>query len=353
VESAAVHEVLLPLRRPHRTAGTEIGERRILLLHLVGPGGEGWGECGPIPGYSLETYEECLHWLTDVALPRVLSGRDLPVQGPPAAAFSVETARADLESRAAGIPLWQSLGGTRDRVEIGAVVGFDVDDQDVPAAAEALAAAGYRRVKLKVAPGRDRRRIAAASAVLGGAALAVDANASYHPHDPPEFLDAFGLDFVEQPFPPDAWEASAALARSIETPICLDESIDGVPAAVRALETEAAGIINVKPARVGGLRAAVAVHDAAAERGAPVWCGGMLESAIGRSAALAIATLPGMSLPADLAPSGRNYEDDLSDRPHRMVEGAIPIGELPGLGVRPDPVSLGRSTTGVHRFDAA
>jgi len=352
VIAADVIEVSLPLLRPYRSGTTAITEREILLVRLAGDGFEGWGECAPVPGYSRETLEDCRSWLhTEAAR---LTGRapSEPSPAPASAAFAVEAAIADLAARRAGSPLWQHLGGSRERIEMGAVIGLAIATADLAAEAESLAADGYRRIKLKMTPGEGRGRIAEVRRALPDHELAVDANGTFDPSDPlaPGFLDEFGLSFIEQPFPANAIEAHASLAEAIATPICLDESITGVETAIGALERGAASVLNIKPARVGGLQVAIAIHDAAAEQGIALWCGGMLESGIGKAAALAVASLPGMGLPADLPPSRRHYREDLIDPPWEMHDGAITLPPGAGSGAHPDRESIERHTISISRF---
>jgi O-succinylbenzoate synthase len=352
VIAADIIEISLPLLRPYRSGTAAITQRRILLVRLAGDEFEGWGECAPVPGYSRETFEECRSWLHAEAIRLTNPAPSEPPLAPASAAFAVEAALAGMTAESAASPLWRHLGGTRERVEVGAVIGLTTAAADVAAEAESLAADGYRRIKLKMTPGEDRARVAEVRRALPDHELAVDANGTFDPSDPaaPAFLDEFGLSFIEQPFPAGAIAAHASLARAIATPVCLDESITSVESAIEALETEAASVINIKPARVGGLQAAVAIHDAAAERGAALWCGGMLESGIGKAAALAVASLPGMSLPADLPPSRRHYREDLIDPPWEMYDGAITLPSGAGSGVHPDRAEIERHTISVSRF---
>lgn len=345
---ALLVEAVLPLRRPHRSGASEVRDHRVLLLRLTARGAEGWGECGPIPGYSRETLEECRAWLRS----SLAAGGAAAGGGPPSARHALEAARADLAAAAAGRPLWRHLGGSRPRVAVGAVLGLGIALPGLPAAAEALAAEGYRRIKLKVAPGRSVDRVRAVRDALPHHDLAVDANGKFDPADPAEAaaLDRFGLSFIEQPFAAGDLGAHARLAAAIDTPVCLDESIASPEDAVRALAAGAAGALNLKPARMGGLAAAAAAHDVAVAAGVPVWCGGMLESGVGKAAALALASLPGMTLPADLPPSSRHYADDLTAVPWLMVDGHLALPEVPGAGAAPDPAALERHTVSVESF---
>jgi O-succinylbenzoate synthase len=304
-----------------------------------------------MPGYSRDSLDDCREWL-DTAIAGILTEPMAPVPpGPPEAGFALESALADLEARRAGLPLWERLGGVRRRIPAGAVIGLGTLPEDLPAAAESLARRGYRRIKLKIEPESAVGRVSAARSALPHHDLAVDANGSYDPAAPgPVDLDGFGLSFVEQPFPPDAWGSHVSAARSMATPICLDESITGVDSAVRAIETGAASIVAVKPARLGGIGAAMAVHDTVRDLGSNAWVGGMVESGIGKAAALAVATLPGMGLPADLPPSDRHFGTDPIDPPWLMEDGYLCLPDRPGLGVEPDPATVETVTLAVQRF---
>lgn len=339
VVGGEIREVVLPLRRPYRSAGTAIRERRVLLVRLLAEEGEGWGECGPIPGYTPETAEECRRAL-EVELNRLVEGQpdEADPPPPPTAQFGVEAALLDLASRMVGVPLWRYLGGTRRVIPVGVVIGLGVPPADLATAAEWFLDAGYRRVKLKIAPGQARERVAAVRSVHGTADLAVDANGSFAPEDAADLasLEGFDLSFIEQPFPPDALEASARLAATLSTPICLDESIGSVAEAETAIDRGAAGIINVKPARLGGIGIATAVHEVGTRRGVPMWCGGMLESGIGKAAALAVASLAGMTLPAELPPSNRHLDADVVRPEWALGDDGVELPDAPGLGVEVD-----------------
>lgn len=350
---AEIREVALPLRRPYRTAGTDITERRILLIRLFAEGLDGWGECGPVPGYSPETLADCRSSLeTTLGLLVGRGAAEAATRLPDAAGFALESALADLAARRAGNPLWRHLGGSRSVIPVGVVIGLDIPVSELGTAAEWFLDMGYRRIKLKIAPGEDVRRAAAVRAVLPSSNVAVDANGSYPPEGvtAPAALDAYELSFIEQPFPAAALDATARLASAVATPICLDESIGSVAEAEAAIDRGAAGIINVKPARVGGLSAAREIHDVARRRGVPLWCGGMLESGIGKAAALAVASLPGMVMAADLPPSRRHFATDLVTPEWTMAEDGIHLPENPGLGVEIDAEVIDRTTTSIVRI---
>jgi len=351
VSGAEIIEVALPLRRPYRSGTTSLGERRLLLVRLFSDGLEGWGECGPVPGYSPETLDECMAWLT-LELGGGFDREPPDGPGPATARFAVSAAAADLRARRAGLSLGRYLGATKEHIEIGAVIGLGPAVEDLPGLAERLAAEGYRRIKLKIDADRGPERIAAVRKALPDYDLAADANGTLDPADLASAarFDEYGLSFIEQPFPPGALAAHAALARQISTLVCLDESIDGAAAAARVIEAGAAGIINIKPARVGGIEEAVAVHDLAAAAGLAAWCGGMLESGIGKAAALAVAGLPGMTMAADLPPSSRHFENDLINPAWEMQDGCMALPKRPGSGISPDCEAIDRVTVATTRF---
>jgi len=355
VSGAEIIEVALPLRRPYRSGTTSIEERALLLVRMRSDGLEGWGECGPIPGYTPETLDDCRGWLT-TCLAEMIEGRSpAPGAGPASARFAVEAALADLTAQHSGIPLWQSLGATGDPIPVGAVIGLAATLEELPRLAEGLAAEGYRRIKLKIDADRGPERVAAVRAALPHHDLAVDANGTLDPSEPSSAsrFEGFDLSFIEQPFPADALAAHARFTARGSIPVCLDESITGIDAAAQVIEAEAATVINVKPARVGGLADAVAIHDLAVAAGLGAWCGGMLESGIGKAAALAVAGLPGMTLPADLPPSSRHFRLDISEPSWEMEAGAISLPDRPGAGAVPDPDAIALLTRAVTGFGDA
>jgi O-succinylbenzoate synthase len=251
---------------------------------------------------------------------------------------ALELAVLDAQLRAAGVSLARHLGGTRDRVECGVSVGrFPVDELLEQVAG--YAADGYRRVKLKILPGHDFEPLATVRAEFPDLVLWVDANGSYSLDDLDALraLDDFGLGLVEQPLPADDLLGHAAVARATNTPVCLDETISSARVAEQALELDACSVVNIKAARVGGVFEAVRVHDACRARNAPVWCGGMLETGIGRAANLALASLPGFSLPGDLSASARYFARDVITEPFTLApDGTMVVPTGPGLGVAID-----------------
>jgi O-succinylbenzoate synthase len=347
IDAVEIREVGLPLRRAHRSGSSSLDERRLLLIALRSGNVIGRGECGPIPGYSMETLGDCKIALDSLAR-RLVDGLPPGHAAPPTARFAVDAALADLRGNADGSASWRTIGGATPEVAVGAVIGLDADGAGLVEAATTLAAAGYQRVKLKVAPNRCRERARALRGALPDTDLAVDANGTFAPGEDDELraIDDLGLAFIEQPHPPQEADATAALASHLTTPVCLDESIIDLQAAAVAISMGIPWVFNVKPARVGGLGVAALITSMAAAAGIEVWCGGMLESGVGKAAALAVATLRGMTMPADLGPSVRHFETDLME--WSMDEGTICVTESPGLGIEIDGEALERFTVGIE-----
>jgi O-succinylbenzoate synthase len=328
IEAIELRHVAIPLLEPFRTATGTHDSVEKLLVRVIATEAEGWGECpvGLGPG-SADTADDARQ-----ALRRGHAAALLPP-----AAGALEVARLDAELRATGVSLASRLGATRAAVDAGVAVGIAPSIPALLDEIERRLSEGYRRVKLKIEPGWDVEPVAAARDRFGGdLALQVDGNGAYSLDDAAHLaqLDRFGLLMLEQPLPPDDLEAHAELARRIRTPLCLDESIATERDLERALDLGACSIVNVKPARLGGVLAATRVHDRCVERGVPVWCGGMLETGIGRAANLAVAALPGFTLTGDLSGSDRYFESDLTP-PFVLDHGRLTVPAGPGIGVEP------------------
>ena len=362
-----LRRVRLPLMTPFRTSfGVQL-DRDILLVRVTTADGvEGWGECvaGTDPLYSPEFTEGAQVVIREHLLPRLLATPERPlaahrvgpalaaVKGHPMAKAALEAAMLDAELRASGVSLAGFLGGVRGRVAAGVSVGIA---ESVPALLDTVAGYlddGYRRVKLKIEPGWDVTPVAAVRERFGDQlALQVDANAAYGLADARQLaeLDEFGLLLIEQPLPEDDLRGHAVLARQLRTPLCLDESITSARAAADAIALGACQIVNVKAGRVGGYLEARRVHDVCAAQGVPVWCGGMLETGIGRAANLALAALPNFTLPGDISASDRYWRRDLSTEPFVLEDdGCIRVPDGPGLGITVDQDWLDEVTTAVE-----
>jgi len=360
-DSVELRRIALPLVEPFRTATGTVTVRDLLLVRITADGVEGWGECAalPEPTYTAEDVAGAQRVLTDHLVPRLfatgpvtpegLAGALDDVRGHPMAKAALELALLDAEGRATGRSLAARLGATRDRVAAGVSVGLLAPDA-LLARVDDYVAAGYRRVKLKVQPGADHGPAAAVRARHPDLALQVDANGAYTRDDATTLaaLDDLGLLMIEQPLADDDLVGHAELARVVRTPLCLDESIASVHAAETAFALGACRIVNVKPGRVGGYLEAVRLHDLCRARAVPVWCGGMLESGIGRAANVALAALPGFSLPGDLSASDRYYERDVVTAPFVLDDGHLTVPTGPGLGVTVDLDVVESFTTAVE-----
>jgi O-succinylbenzoate synthase len=366
VESAVVRHVEMPLKFRFRTSFGETTVKKFLLLELRGEGLSGWGECvaeeGPF--YSSETLTTALPILTTYLLPLVL-GKDVAspaafdeaarrVRGNRMAKAAVECALQDLFARARGVPLGKALGGTRAAIEVGVSLGISPTPAETVENVRKHVAQGYRRIKLKIEPGRDADRLAAVREAFPDIVLTVDANAAYTAADTEHLraLDAFKLDYIEQPLHHEDLAQHAVLAKAIVTPICLDESIRSAADAAAAIALGACRVINVKIGRVGGHGEAVRIHDVARAAGVPVWCGGMLEAGVGRAHNIAIASLPNFAKPGDTSSSSRYFEEDIVEPPLEAAGGLMPVPAGPGTGVTVRADVLGRVTTGVTEFRA-
>jgi O-succinylbenzoate synthase len=369
IEAVELRRVQLPLRTPWRTAHGVEQARELVLVHIRGTDAEGWGECGALstPGYSPEwtdgAYEVLRRFLVpavfgsagDAAVAAVFGSAGdaavAAVAGNNMAKAALEMAMLDAQLRADGVALATFLGGMRTRVSAGVAVGIVESIGALLDAIDGFVAVGYQRVKLKIEPGHDVVVVRAVRERFPDLPLQVDANASYRPDgagfDALRALDPYDLLLIEQPFAPDELLAHAELARRATTPVCLDESIESAADARTAIALGACSVVNVKAARVGGLLEAQRVHDVCAGAGVPVWCGGMLESAIGRAANVALATLPDFTLPGDHSASDRYYERDLA-APFVLEDGCLAVPSGPGIGVTPDPAALRDFTLAVE-----
>jgi O-succinylbenzoate synthase len=347
VEAVELVRIEIPLVTPFRTSFGSQSSRDVLLVRVVTPGAEGWGECVAMrdPLYSTEFVSSAELVMREHLLPRLLGTAPLaaedvaaalaPIKGHRMAKAALELAWLDAQLREAGTPLARYLGATRDAVDCGVSVGIM---EAIPAlldAVEVYLAQGYRRIKLKIEPGWDVEPVRAVRERFGaGLLLQVDANTAYTLADAQHLarLDEFDLLLIEQPLDEELVAANAELAKVVRTPICLDESIVSAQVAVEAIDMGACSIINIKAGRVGGYLEARRIHDLCAERGVPVWCGGMLETGIGRAANVALAALPNFTLPGDTSASDRYFREDITP-PFVLEDGRLRVPTGPGLGV--------------------
>jgi len=347
LDRVEIRQIRLPLRFPFETSFGRTETKEFLLVSVSAGGETGHAECvaDVDPFYLPETNATALHVLRDFLAPAAFD-LDLAhpcdlvpafarVRGHEMAKAALEMAVWELWARRDGLPLYRILGGRGGAIAAGVSVGLQKDTEALLDKVAGEVAAGYRRVKIKIKPGRDVALVEALRARFPHLPLMVDANSAYALADAEHLrtLDRFGLMMIEQPLGWDDIVDHASLQRRLETPICLDESIRSGDDARRALELGACRIVNVKVGRVGGFAGAIAVHDACRARGAPVWCGGMLESGIGRLANVHLQTLPGFTLPGDTSASARYFEEDLVDPPVVVSpDGAIAVPEGPGIG---------------------
>jgi O-succinylbenzoate synthase len=346
---------------PFRTSFGTQDERDILLVHVVAADADGWGECVALeePVYSSEYVSGAQAVIRDHLLPRLfahgpLSAEEVaevlrPVRGHVMAKAAVEMAVLDAELRASDMSFGEFLGAVRDEVDCGVSVGIHDSVASLLDTVERHLSEGYRRIKLKIEPGSDVEPVRAVRERFDDIPLQVDANAAYTVGDAEHLaeLDAFDLLLIEQPLPEDDLNGHARLAASLQTPICLDESITSARAAAQAIELGACSIVNVKAGRVGGYLEARRIHDVCAARGVPVWCGGMLETGLGRAANVALAALPNFSLPGDTSASERYYRRDITE-PFVLDGGRLRVPSGPGLGVSPLPDALDDVTFAVE-----
>jgi O-succinylbenzoate synthase len=355
IQSITLREIALTLKEPFQISSGTQSHRRIFLVHLRDvDGAEGWGECvaGEDPHYGPEAIDTAWVALREWVAPRVL-GRsftgpeeihpalDLNFRGNQMAKAAVEMAAWELTARRERISLSRLLGGTREHIEVGISLGIQKDPETLVEKARAALARGYRKIKLKVKPGSDVQYVGAVREALGPAApLMADANNAYTLADLDSLkqLDALGLIMMEQPLAWDDLLRHAELQKQLQTPICLDESITSFDRAEDMITLQAGRIINIKPGRVGGFRESIAIHDLCRRHDIPVWCGGMLESGIGRAHNVALASLPNFTIPGDISPSERYWEKDIVIPEWTMDgEGNIQVPmDRPGMGVEVD-----------------
>lgn len=362
---AVLREVPLQLREFFEISSGGTQARRVLLLTLEADGVAGWSECvaGETPGYSYETTDTAWHVLTRWLLPEVVGsevgdGREIMapawLRGHPMARAAVEMAGWDLEAKRRSVPLSALLGGAARAVPVGVSIGLQKSDAALLAAVEGYAAEGYRKIKIKIKPGRDVEMLRAVRDRFPEVPIMADANSAYSLPDDLERLremDDLNLMMIEQPLGHEDLLDHSLLQSRIETPVCLDESVRSLGDARLALHLEAGRIVNIKPGRVGGLGESVAIHDACCKAGWPVWCGGMLESGIGRAHNVALASLAGFTVPGDISNSRRYWEEDIVAPEFEMVDGMMPVPQGPGIGVEPRVRRIEALTTRMEVFE--
>ncbi len=363
IDRITLHHLRMPLRSPFETSFGRVAERECILLAVRSEGLVGYGECvaDRDPGYAYETSGTARHVLADFLAPAIL-GQDVAgpadfqrraerVRGHPMAKAGLELALWDLQGQREGRSLRDLLGGRRtdlrERVAVGVSVGIQAAPDALVRTVDGYLAQGYRRIKIKIKPGRDVADAQAVRRAHPALRLQVDANSAYTLDTAPALrpLDDLDLLLIEQPLSEDDLWDHRLLQAQFRTPICLDESILSARHARQALEMAACRVINIKPGRVGGLSEAVAIHDLCLARSVPVWCGGMLETGVGRAGNLALASLPGFTLPGDISATDRYYAQDITlERFTLNADSTIDVPTGPGLGVTVDEAALARFT---------
>lgn len=359
ITAIELYQVAMPLRSPWRTAHGDEAAVETVLVRIESGEHFAWAEScpGAMPCYSPEwaggAFATLQRWLAPAVVGQSIdSGADLQRRlahftGNYFAKAALDNAWWVLEAARQGLPLHRLLGGARDRVEVGADIGVLDSVGELIEQIGAALAAGFSRIKLKIRPGWDADVLRMVRQAHPAARIHVDCNAGYTFDDLPLFarLDDFGLEMIEQPLMAGDLIDHARLQAQIRTPICLDESITSAEVCRVALDLGSCRVVNIKPGRVGGLTEALAIHEVCREAGVVAWVGGMLESAIGARIALALATLPGCTYPADVFPSSRFYEQDLASPALELADGSgtgrqIATLEAPGIGTEPDPQLL-------------
>ena len=367
LQQLELRRIALDLVTPFRTSFGVETRRDILLLHVTTDRGTGWGECVAMaePAYSSEFVNGAQLVITEHFWPTLAAGGELQAadvahrlgrfSGHPMSKAALEMAVLDAQLRSQSTNLHAYFGGDRDRVPSGVSVGiFDTLDE-LLAQVQGYVDEGYARIKLKIEPGWDLEPVRLVRELIGpDMGLQVDANTAYGRADIDYLcrLDEYDLLLIEQPLPEEDVLGHAQLAQAARTPICLDESIVSLQTAVDAIELGAAEIINIKPGRVGGYLEARRIHDLCLARGVPVWCGGMVETGIGRAANAALAALPGFTLPGDISASSRFYHRDIVTDPITVEDGHVAVPTAPGLGFDIDAEFLESITTATTYLSA-
>ena len=350
IEKLVLREIHMNLVSPFETSFGRTTLRRILLVEAEVNGISGWGECtaGEGPYYSYEDVETAWHVLREHLWPMMkgmefgaaseVQGMLSRVRGHNMAKAALETAVWDADAKYNNLPLWRLLGGTQTEIPCGVSIGIQATIPELIAKVEKELAAGYQRIKIKIKPGKELEPVRALRERFPRIRMMVDANSAYTLADAPllKQLDPFHLMMIEQPLGYDDIYSHAALQLKLDTPICLDECIHDVENARAAIDLKACRIINIKLGRVGGHASARAIHDLCQSRNIPLWCGGMLESGIGRAHNIAMSTMPDFVLPGDVSASKRYWTEDIVEPEVEVTDkGTIRVTDEPGIGYEP------------------
>ena len=347
LESIVLREIHMRLKSPFETSFGTVQQRRILLVEVIADGASGWGEvtAGETPAYNAETTDTAWHVISDFVAPYLIGKRlsaatEFPglvaqIRGHEMAKSGIENALWDCEAQLKGVPLHKLVGGTMEEIASGVSLGIRETPQSLVQRVEEELRGGYQRIKLKIKPGKDYEFVAAVRKAFPRIQLSVDANSAYTIEDAAHLkkFDEFELLMIEQPLNWDDIHAHSKLQSQMKTAICLDECIYNARHALTAIELKACRIINIKLGRVSGHTEARLVQQLCREHGVPVWCGGMLESGIGRAHNIAMSTLPGFTLPGDVSASHRYWEEDIIEPVVEVTaKGTIRVPKAPGLG---------------------
>lgn len=366
VETVDLYQIRLPLVHFFQTSFGRTESRSVILLRIGADGESGWGECvaGEKPFYSYESVHTAWPILSEFLLPILLQAETVApeevtdllsaIRGHPMAKAAVESALWDLHARRAGKPLWKLIGGTRNRIPCGVSIGIQDTVEQLLDKIVCELEAGYQKVKIKISPEWDVEVVERVREQFPDIPLMVDANSAYRLEQAGHLarLDAFDLMMIEQPLSYDDIYLHAQLQRQLKTPICLDESIRHARDTQMAIELKACRIVNIKMGRVGGMSEAIRVHDLCQLHETPVWCGGMLETGIGRAHNIALSTLQNFSIPGDVSASKRYYVRDTIRPPVEVdSQGFIQVPETPGIGFEPDVEWIEENTLRHRSFD--
>ena len=359
ISRVTLYHLRMPMQSAFKTSFGSTMERECILLEASSEGLIGYGECvaDRDPGYSYETAGTAWHVLTDFLIPEILKPninnalelqkKIAHIRGHPMAKAGLEMVLWDLIGKRDGRSLQDLIGGVGDSVQVGVSVGIQEDQKTLVDVVEGYLRNGYERVKLKIMPGRDVEDVSAVRYAFPDLMLQVDANSAYDLESAKALfpMDEMDLLLIEQPLAEDDLWDHRQLQKKFTTPICLDESIGSERHARQALEMKACKVINIKPGRVGGLSQGIAIHNLCYQASIPVWCGGMLETGIGRAANLAIASLPGFIFPGDISATKRYYAEDITNEIFELNPGSsINVPNEPGLGVSVNSKALEKFT---------
>jgi O-succinylbenzoate synthase len=365
IDELILREIPMKLVTPFETSMDRVDSRRVMLIEAIVDGVSGWGECvaSEDPYYSPETVDTAWIILREHLWP-MLKGREFAaaaevwdslthVRGHNMAKGCVEAAVWDAEARQKDLPLWKLLGGTQQEISSGVSIGLQASLEVLVAAVKKELEAGYQRIKIKIKPGQDIESVKRLRQEFPKIKLMVDANSAYHLDDWAKLkeFDAFYLMMIEQPLGWDDLFGHIELQKKLNTPICLDECIHSEEQALAAVTLGACKIINIKLGRVGGFTPAKRIHDISQQHSVPVWCGGMLETGIGRAHNIALSTLPNFTLPGDVTASKRYWTEDIID-PEVTVSsrGTIAVPQSPGIGFEPRRERIEKLATRTERL---